>query len=152
MNLSFVPGELYLRENAEGVFIVTVAGRKVLSTKSRRSALGRFHNLRAELEKKSPAQEPTAADKSELLRNEVSESILTEKTPARTPSRISSDALFEVENAFRAYCADVEESDLSVSSQATYVDMASGFIRWLKGDFSPGSRVLPYRGKKKKVS
>jgi hypothetical protein len=150
VNLSFLPGDLQLRQKAEGIFVVTLAGREVLSTRSLRSALGRFHNLKAELEKRFPAQEPTAADKAELLQHEVNESVSTGKpAPTRKPTQISLDALFEVENAFRAYCADVEESGLSVSSQATYIDIASGFVRWLRGDFTPGSRSAPYRSKRK---
>lgn len=152
MNLSFLPGDLHLSKNGEGFFVVTVAGREILSTKSRRSALGKFHALRAELEEKFPAQEPTATDRAEHLRREVNDSILENETPAtdkRPQARISSAALFEVQAAFRTYCTDVEVSELSDGSQATYMDMADNFVRWLKGDFSPGSRVSPYRRKKK---
>jgi len=144
MNLSFLPGDLYLTQNAEGFFVVTVAGREILSTKSRRSALGKFHALRAELKKKFPAQEQTPADKAEFLRREVNSSILEKEPSQKKPTaRISSDALFEVEAALRSYCTDVETSELSDGSQATYMDMADNFVRWLKGEFSPGSRVSP---------
>jgi hypothetical protein len=156
MNLSFLPGDLHLSQNADGYFVVTMAGQEIISTKSRRAALAKFHSLRAELEKKFPTREPSAEEKAELLRREVQDSILDEdrhgqekKAAASGKEKISSNALFEVQTALRGYCTAVETSDLSESSQATYLDMADNFVRWLKGDFDPGSRKAPYRRKKK---
>ena len=54
-------------------------------------------------------------------------------------------AMVELENAWKDYCAAVEASDLSESSQATYIDMANNFVRWVRGSFDPGSRKAPYR-------
>ena len=51
----------------------------------------------------------------------------------------------ELETAWKDYRAAVAASDLSDSSQATYIDMANNFVRWLRGDFDPGSRKAPYR-------
>jgi hypothetical protein len=65
-------------------------------------------------------------------------------------SRISPSAMSEIQTAFKEYCAAVERSELSLSSQATYVDMVNGFLRWLTYDFEPGSRMAPYSSKKKK--
>jgi hypothetical protein len=56
----------------------------------------------------------------------------------------------EVQAALKAYCEAVKNSDLSFSSQATYVDMVNNFVRWLKFDFEPGSRIAPYSLKKSK--
>jgi hypothetical protein len=67
-----------------------------------------------------------------------------------TTSRLSTAALREVENALKAYYDAVGSSDLSQSSQATYIDMANNFVRWARGDFEPGSRKEPYRIKKEK--
>ena len=67
MNLSFLPGDLHLSKNANGLFVLTMRGQEILSTKSQRSALARFNALRAELEKKRPMHEPTAEDKAALL-------------------------------------------------------------------------------------
>jgi hypothetical protein len=67
-----------------------------------------------------------------------------------TQARISPSAMSEVETAFKAYCTAVEKSQLSLGSQATYVDMANGFLRWLRYEFEPGSRIAPYSLKKKK--
>lgn len=59
--------------------------------------------------------------------------------------RISKAAMVEVEDAMKGYHAAVESSDLSQSSQASYIDMADNFVRWLRADFVPGSRKAPYR-------
>lgn len=74
MNLSFLPGDLHLAKNADGIFVVTMRGQEVLSTKSQRSALARFNALRAELEKKIPMHVPTAEEKAELLQREINNS------------------------------------------------------------------------------
>jgi hypothetical protein len=76
MNLSFLPGDLHLSKNAEGEFVVTMAGREILSTRSQRSAVAKFNMLRAELEKKFPTREPTAQEKAELLQREINESLV----------------------------------------------------------------------------
>jgi hypothetical protein len=64
-------------------------------------------------------------------------------------SRISIQGLLEVRAGLKAYYAVLEASDLSESSKATYMDMANNFVRWLAGDFEPGSRNAPYSIKKK---
>jgi hypothetical protein len=51
----------------------------------------------------------------------------------------------ELETVWKDYRAAVAASDLSESSQATYIDIANNFVRWLRGDFDPGSRKAPYR-------
>jgi hypothetical protein len=76
MNLSFLPGELHLYESENGCFVVKMAGQEILSTKSQRSALAKFKQLRAELEERFPAREPTAEEKAELLKREVNDSLL----------------------------------------------------------------------------
>jgi phage host-nuclease inhibitor protein Gam len=65
-------------------------------------------------------------------------------------TRISPSAMAELQTALKAYCEAVRNSELSLSSQATYVDMVNGFVRWLKYDFEPGCRVAPYSLKKSK--
>ena len=76
MNLSFLPGDLYLSKAEDGMFIVKLAGQVVLSTKSQRQALSKFNSLRAELETRFPASEPTAEEKAELLREEINNSLV----------------------------------------------------------------------------
>lgn len=147
MNLSFVPGDLHLFEN-DGLFVVKVAGQEVIRTKSERYAIVTFHSLREKLEKRSPAREPSAQEKSELLQNEVNAHILEHDYPNKHTARISSSALFEVETALRRYYTALEATDLTSNSQATYMDQADRFVRWLRGEFDPGSRSAPYRPKK----
>jgi hypothetical protein len=76
MNLSFLPGDLHLAKNANGVFVLTMRGQEILSTKSQRSALARFNALRAELEKRRPVHEPTAEEKAALLQREINNSLV----------------------------------------------------------------------------
>jgi len=64
-------------------------------------------------------------------------------------TRISRTTLAKVHQALREYCAVVERSGLRPSSQATYIDMASNFVRWMHGDFNPGSRNAEYVDRKK---
>lgn len=76
MNLSFLPGDLHLSKNDHGLFVVRMGNQEILSTKSQRSALAKFKSVRAELEKKFPQREPTTEEKAELLRREISDSLL----------------------------------------------------------------------------
>jgi hypothetical protein len=76
MNLSFLPGDLHLSKNADGLFVVSMVGQEILKTKSQRSALSKFNALRAELEAKYPAREPTPEEKAELLQREINDSLL----------------------------------------------------------------------------
>jgi hypothetical protein len=76
MNLSFLPGDLHLSRNSDGLFVVKMAGQEILSTRSQRVALARFNSLRAQLEKKFPTREPTAEEKAELLQREINDSLL----------------------------------------------------------------------------
>lgn len=63
--------------------------------------------------------------------------------------QVSKTALSEVEAALKEYCAEVMASDLSAASQAIYIDQASNFVRWVNGEFTPGSRLNPYPLKRK---
>jgi len=76
VNLSFLPGELFLYKSETGLFIVKMAGQEILSTKSQRSALNKFNSLRAQLEERFPSRPPTAEEKAELLHEEISDSLL----------------------------------------------------------------------------
>jgi hypothetical protein len=155
MNLSFLPGDLHLSKNADGNFVLKMADREILNTKSERSALAKFHSIRTELEQRFPMREPTAEEKAELLQREIKESIVQHSFGSREKEivaapQLSPSALTEVQAALKAYYDAVETSELSQSSQATYIDMANNFVRWLSGDFNPGSRKEPYRIKKTK--
>jgi hypothetical protein len=69
----------------------------------------------------------------------------TQAIPPNVGRRLSTTAMAELEAAWQEYRADVAATDLSESSKATYIDMANHFMRWLRGDFDPGSRKAPYR-------
>lgn len=152
MNLSFPPGDLHLIQSDDGLFILTMAGKKILSTKSEPYALHRFNILRAELEHRLPAKEQSTEEKAELLRKEVSESVFHRQRKQPTEARTTAAVLFEVEAALRSYCDAVLSSDLTEHSQADYIRNAENFVRWLKGDFEPGSRVGAYSTRKKAAS
>jgi hypothetical protein len=76
MNLSFIPGDLHLYQDEQGLFVVTIAGREILSTRSRRSAISKFNSLRSELEHRFPARELTTAEKAALLQREINDSLI----------------------------------------------------------------------------
>ena len=76
MNLSFLPADLHLYQDERGLFVVKMADREILSTKSRRSAISKFNSLRTELEERFPTREPTAAEKAALLQREINDSLL----------------------------------------------------------------------------
>jgi hypothetical protein len=58
---------------------------------------------------------------------------------------ISDDALKEVKGALEIYYARVAGTDLSEASKSFYIDFADCFVRWLEGDFEPGSRANPWK-------
>ena len=147
LNLSFLPGDLRLSKDAQGFFVLTLADREILKTKSQRAASAKYHSLRREIEKMFPAVETTPADKRTLLEREVKDSSVERWVPKRS-TRVSPSALFEVEVALGAYYTALEASDLTPSSQGTYMKQAENFVQWLKGEFDPGCRVAPYRARK----
>ena len=71
-----MPGNLHLTKNADGIFVVTLCGQEILTTKSQKSALARFNTLREELEKKFPMHESTAEERAEFLRREINNSLV----------------------------------------------------------------------------
>src|SRR4051812_33196733 len=55
-------------------------------------------------------------------------------------AKISAAALREVEAALKAYVDEEIEADLSDSRKDVYAYHSTNFVRWLTGDFMPGSR------------
>ena len=76
MKLSFIPGDLHLTKDLDGVFVVTMRGQAILSTISQRSALARYNTLRAELDRDYPMHRPTAEEKAALLQREINNSLI----------------------------------------------------------------------------
>lgn len=54
---------------------------------------------------------------------------------------ISESALREVEEALERYKVEVRESGVAPNTEQTYIPNAEQFVRWLKGEFQPGSQV-----------
>ena len=76
---------------------------------------------------------------------------MQEQTVRKPNARISNSALAEVQAALKEYWTTLDDSELSEASKGIYTDQAENFVRWLKGDFNPGSRKEPYpirKGKK----
>jgi len=59
-------------------------------------------------------------------------------------TKISAEALREVEAALKRYVEEVIAADLSDWSKDVYAYHSTNFVRWLTGDFRPGSRGAPY--------
>lgn len=76
MFLSFLPGELYLKKNDEGFYIVSVQDEELLRTRSEKAALSKYNKLRQEMEAQFPAQELSSERKAELLRKYIGDTLL----------------------------------------------------------------------------
>ena len=57
----------------------------------------------------------------------------------------------EVKQALKGYWDAVQSSDLAQTTQADYFDKANNFVRWMNGNFTPGSKKEPYRRKPDRV-
>jgi hypothetical protein len=57
---------------------------------------------------------------------------------------VSSSTLSEIESALKEYCGVVLTAELGAGAQAMYIDHATNFVRWLRGEFVPGSRTNPH--------
>jgi hypothetical protein len=55
--------------------------------------------------------------------------------------QIRADALREVEQALARYEEEVNVSRLAPSTKRTYIQHATSFVAWLKGEFEPGSHT-----------
>jgi len=55
--------------------------------------------------------------------------------------QVSQQALNEVEAALKRYRHEVEEAPLAPATQRTYLQHAESFVRWLRGEFTPGEKV-----------
>ena len=87
MNLSFLPGDLHLSKSSNGQFVLRMAGREILSTKSQRTAVAKFNALRSELETKFPARQPSSQEKAQLLQREINNSLLGRNSEGRRKNK-----------------------------------------------------------------
>jgi len=67
MKLSFLPGDLHLTTERDGTYLVTMQGQELLRTPIEKKALGRFNELRKDLEMQFPARKLTAEEKRAAL-------------------------------------------------------------------------------------
>lgn len=63
MKLSFLPGDLHLKKEQDGTYLVIMQGQELLRTRTEKKALAKFNGLRQELESQFPARELTAEEK-----------------------------------------------------------------------------------------
>jgi hypothetical protein len=66
--------------------------------------------------------------------------ILQTTTMPDKVTKISAEALHEVEAALKVYVGEVIATDLAELTKDTYTTHSRNFVRWLRGDFTPGSR------------
>lgn len=52
---------------------------------------------------------------------------------------VSDTALREVEAALSEYKSEIVSSNLTPSTKSTYMLHSENFVRWLKGEFTPGA-------------
>lgn len=57
-----------------------------------------------------------------------------------------------LDDLFKQYADEVQKGDLTLTSKSIYIDHARNFVRWLHGDFKPGSRGAWGRAKYPKES
>lgn len=69
MQLSFLPGELYLKKGPDGTFTVTIQGNEVLTTKVEKKALAEYNRIREDMEKQFPPTPISPERKTQLLLN-----------------------------------------------------------------------------------
>jgi hypothetical protein len=77
MRISFVPGELYLTEDANGFYTVTFRGSVILKTKAKKTAMAKYDAIRKELAAQYPTPEFTPQQKEELRRQASLDSMLS---------------------------------------------------------------------------
>jgi hypothetical protein len=70
---------------------------------------------------------------------------MSRATRGQKATKVSPAAMLEVMAALDAYWDALEASDLSHASKGIYMSQADNFVRWMRGDFNPGSRNAPYR-------
>jgi hypothetical protein len=68
MQLSFFPGELFLKKIADGTFVITIKGEEVFKGKIEKKAITEYNRIRKDMEQKYPARELTPEEKNAALK------------------------------------------------------------------------------------
>lgn len=73
MKLSFLPGELYLEKNCDGLYLVSIQGQEIFSTRLEKKAISEYNKIRKEMEAQFPAHELSREQKTQLLLNYIAQ-------------------------------------------------------------------------------
>jgi hypothetical protein len=76
MKLSFLPGKLSLQSLEGGAFRVTVDAQEILLTRSQKTAVSKFNEIRKEMESKFPSHEFSEAEKAETFRRIMDDALV----------------------------------------------------------------------------
>ncbi len=74
--MSFLPGDLHLIQSDDGTYRITISGREVYQTRTRKLAISRFNDLRRQMETLFPSRELSAEEKASMLREAIGDSLL----------------------------------------------------------------------------
>ena len=75
MKMSFLPGDLHLYTDEDGIFCLVLKGEVVGRFRSEKQGIRQFNEIRSSLEKAHPTKELTGEEKRELLVREIGESL-----------------------------------------------------------------------------
>jgi hypothetical protein len=87
MKMSFLPGKLELI-STEGTFSLLIEGQEIFQTRSRRSAIQKFNEIRSEMESKFPPKGPSPEDAKILLERLMTD-VRVDETLRRPPKKRS---------------------------------------------------------------
>jgi hypothetical protein len=76
MKLSFLPGGLHLDSAEDGFFRVTLGGREILRTRSQRTAVSSFNEMRREMECRFPPHELSPEEKARIFRSLMEDALV----------------------------------------------------------------------------
>jgi len=76
MRLSFLPAELFLESADDGSYRVSLGGNEIVRTKSQKTAIRKFNELRMETEKQFPQRQRTEEEKAKALRRAIGDALV----------------------------------------------------------------------------
>lgn len=90
MNLSFLPGQLFLNKEPDGSYVITLKGDEVFRGKMEKKAITKYNKLRAELEQQFPAREMSSEEKAQLLNKHIATDSISHNGDRHQKQRIKS--------------------------------------------------------------
>lgn len=76
MKMAFLPGKLLLDQLDNNTYVVTLQGKEILHSRSKKAAVAKFNELRAQLIKQFPTRDLTDEDKQQLLHREIADTLV----------------------------------------------------------------------------